>query len=101
MTDFGFPVGPLALLDEVGIDVGAKVAKVLHHAFGERMAPPAVDGPRDRGRPARPQERPRLLRATNGKKKRVDASVYALLPSGAARSGSSRARSRSGWCSRS
>jgi 3-hydroxyacyl-CoA dehydrogenase/enoyl-CoA hydratase/3-hydroxybutyryl-CoA epimerase len=27
-------------LDEVGIDVGAKVAKVLHEAFGARMAPP-------------------------------------------------------------
>src|SRR4029450_421038 len=40
MVDFGFPVGPITLLDEVGIDVGAKVAKILHHAFGERMAPP-------------------------------------------------------------
>lgn len=36
----GFPVGPLQLLDEVGIDVGAKVGAVLYDAFGPRMAPP-------------------------------------------------------------
>ncbi|HXF95364.1 MAG TPA: fatty acid oxidation complex subunit alpha FadJ [Gemmatimonadales bacterium] len=39
MVDFGFPVGPLTLLDEVGLDVAAKAAGVLHEAFGERMAP--------------------------------------------------------------
>lgn len=36
----GFPVGPLALLDEVGFAVAAKVAQVLVEAFGERMSPP-------------------------------------------------------------
>jgi len=36
----GFPVGPLALLDEVGIDVGTKVVKTLVDAFGSRVAPP-------------------------------------------------------------
>jgi len=36
----GFPVGPLALLDEVGIDVGTKVVKTLVEAFGSRVAPP-------------------------------------------------------------
>lgn len=36
----GFPLGPLALLDEVGIDVGSKVADTLKKAFGERLAPP-------------------------------------------------------------
>jgi 3-hydroxyacyl-CoA dehydrogenase/enoyl-CoA hydratase/3-hydroxybutyryl-CoA epimerase len=40
LVRFGFPVGPLTLLDEVGIDVGVKVGKILHEAFGERMAPP-------------------------------------------------------------
>ncbi|HVS66530.1 MAG TPA: fatty acid oxidation complex subunit alpha FadJ [Thermoanaerobaculia bacterium] len=39
LTGFGFPVGPLRLLDEVGIDVGGEIAAVLHEAFGERMAP--------------------------------------------------------------
>ena len=61
MTDFGFPVGPITLLDEVGIDVGAKVAKVLHDAFGERMAPPAsMARVIEDGRQG-PQEQARLL----------------------------------------
>jgi fatty acid oxidation complex alpha subunit len=38
MKEFGFPVGPVTLLDEVGIDVGAHVAKDLKAAFGERIA---------------------------------------------------------------
>jgi 3-hydroxyacyl-CoA dehydrogenase/enoyl-CoA hydratase/3-hydroxybutyryl-CoA epimerase len=37
--DLGFPVGPITLLDEVGIDVGGKVGLVLSEAFGLRMAP--------------------------------------------------------------
>ena len=79
MTGFGFPVGPVTLLDEVGIDVGAKVAKILHHAFGDRMAPPAAM--------ARVVEDGRLGRKNgrgfyrhDGKAKRPDESVYALLP---------------------
>jgi 3-hydroxyacyl-CoA dehydrogenase/enoyl-CoA hydratase/3-hydroxybutyryl-CoA epimerase len=40
MEQVGFPVGPFELLDEVGIDVAAKIATVLHDAYGDRMAPP-------------------------------------------------------------
>ncbi|HJK96562.1 MAG TPA: fatty acid oxidation complex subunit alpha FadJ [Polyangiaceae bacterium LLY-WYZ-14_1] len=41
LTQWGFPVGPIKLLDEVGIDVAAKVGGIVHAAFGDRMAPPA------------------------------------------------------------
>ncbi len=40
MTSWGMPMGPLRLADEVGLDVSAKVAKVLGEAFGERLAFP-------------------------------------------------------------
>ncbi len=29
LVEFGYPVGPVTLLDEVGIDVGAKVANIM------------------------------------------------------------------------
>ena len=40
LVAWGWPVGPLTLLDEVGIDVAAHVGPIMHEAFGERMAPP-------------------------------------------------------------
>lgn len=42
MTQFGFPVGPVTLLDEVGLDVAVKAGGVMAKAFGERMAPSGV-----------------------------------------------------------
>lgn len=44
LVKFGFPVGPMQLLDEVGIDVGAKISPILQGELGERFAaPPAFD----------------------------------------------------------
>ena len=37
ITNFGLPMGPFTLADEVGLDVGYKVASVLSEAYGERM----------------------------------------------------------------
>lgn len=34
---FGMPMGPIELADQVGIDVGYKVAHILQEAFGDRM----------------------------------------------------------------
>jgi len=35
--EFGMPMGPLRLLDEIGLDVAAKVSSILENAYGERM----------------------------------------------------------------
>jgi 3-hydroxyacyl-CoA dehydrogenase/enoyl-CoA hydratase/3-hydroxybutyryl-CoA epimerase len=44
LLDFGMPMGPLRLLDEVGFDVAGHAAAVLHDAFGARMIPaPALE----------------------------------------------------------
>jgi len=37
MLDWGMPMGPLRLADEVGLDVSAKVGHILHEAFGARL----------------------------------------------------------------
>lgn len=39
LLDFGMPMGPMELIDEVGVDVGEKVAHILHAGFGARMEP--------------------------------------------------------------
>lgn len=38
LVNFGFPVGPFKLLDEVGLDTGSKILPVMEAAFGERMS---------------------------------------------------------------
>ncbi len=37
--NFGMPMGPARLIDEVGIDVAVKVGKILHEGLGERAHP--------------------------------------------------------------
>ena len=38
LLSFGMPMGPLTLIDQVGVDIGEKVSRILHQAYGERMA---------------------------------------------------------------
>ncbi len=38
LTGFGMPMGPFQLADQVGIDVGYKVARILEEGYGIRMA---------------------------------------------------------------
>lgn len=37
--NFGMPMGPFRLIDEIGIDVGMKVGKILHDGLGPRLKP--------------------------------------------------------------
>ncbi len=42
IEEFGMPMGPLTLYDEVGIDVTHKVAGILHEAFGDKAVPSPI-----------------------------------------------------------
>lgn len=42
LAAWGMPMGPFALCDEIGLDVGWKVARNLAQAYGPRMAVPEV-----------------------------------------------------------
>ncbi len=44
MYQFGMPVGPLRLLDEIGFDVVGEVSQTMVSGFGERFAPAPVMG---------------------------------------------------------
>ena len=79
MKDWGFPVGPITLTDEVGIDVGAKVGKIMEKAFGERVkAPGSLDALITDGRKGRKNGKGFYL-YEDGKKGDVDESVYAIF----------------------
>jgi 3-hydroxyacyl-CoA dehydrogenase/enoyl-CoA hydratase/3-hydroxybutyryl-CoA epimerase len=79
MTDFGFPVGPVALLDEVGLDVAQKAGSVMHEAFGDRMKPSGVLA-RMLGATRLGRKNGRgFYKYNQGHKAGVDRSVYALL----------------------
>ncbi len=39
LVEFGFPVGPFRLLDEIGLDVSARVNTLLAEAYGPRIGP--------------------------------------------------------------
>lgn len=80
LVKFGFPVGPMKLLDEVGIDVGAKISPILVADLGERFkAPDAFDKLLADDRKGKKNNRG--LYDYTGKKpgKEVDSSVYKLI----------------------
>ncbi len=79
MTKFGFPVGPITLLDEVGLDVAQKAAVVLHEAFGPRLRPgESLARITADGRLGRKNGRG-FYRYEQGKKRGVDESVYEII----------------------
>ncbi|MCR9907074.1 fatty acid oxidation complex subunit alpha FadJ [Vibrio campbellii] len=78
LLDFGFPVGPITLLDEVGVDIGAKIMPILVNELGERFKGPDVfDTLLNDGRKGR--KTGKGFYTYKGKKKEVDKSVYKLL----------------------
>ncbi len=83
LVKFGFPVGPIQLLDEVGIDTGTKIIPVLEAAYGERFSAPAsvVNAILNDDRKGRKNERGFYLYPAKGRKskKQPDPSIYRLI----------------------
>jgi 3-hydroxyacyl-CoA dehydrogenase/enoyl-CoA hydratase/3-hydroxybutyryl-CoA epimerase len=84
MRRWGWPVGPITLLDEVGIDIAAHVGPIMVEAFGERMRPPpTMEKLVADNRKGRKNERGFYLYGAaakkKGKGKHVDTSVYRVL----------------------
>lgn len=87
LVDFGFPVGPITLVDEVGIDVAGKAGQVMAHAFGDRMSPSeSLRLVVESGRTGRKGKKGFYRYDEAGKKQGVDESAYELLPTGSRRS---------------
>jgi len=88
MLDFGMPMGPMALLDEVGLDVAEKAGKVMTASFPDRMIParslPLLTGD---GRLGKKNGRGMYI-WVSGKRTGPDPSVYKLLGLAQARPGS-------------
>ncbi len=86
MLDYGFPVGPVTLLDEVGLDVAGKSGAIMASAFGDRLQPSATLGKvLAAGRLGRKGKKGFYLYDESGKKGGVDESVYAVTPAGSKR----------------
>lgn len=78
MVAVGFPVGPLALIDDVGLDVAAKAADVLYAAFGDRLRPaPSISTLIGAGRLGR-KSGGGFYRYEKGKRARPDETARAL-----------------------
>ncbi len=78
LLNFGFPVGPITLLDEVGVDIGAKIIPTLVEELGVRFqAPDVFELLLNDGRKGRKSNKG--FYTYKGKKKQVDKEVYKLL----------------------
>ena len=77
---FGFPVGPMQLLDEVGIDVGSKIGPILHAELGDRFETPAAfDKLIADGRLGKKSNKGFYKSGKGVKGKQADESIYSLL----------------------
>ncbi|GAA3528005.1 fatty acid oxidation complex subunit alpha FadJ [Zobellella aerophila] len=80
LVDYGFPIGPISLLDEVGIDVAAKIAPVLARELGMRFqAPAAFTTLLDDKRYGKKNGRGFYRFGGKNKTRSVDEAVYRLL----------------------
>lgn len=88
LVEFGFPVGPITLLDEVGLDVAGRVGESLAEAYGARSTPSeSLRRVVESGRTGRKGRSGFYRYEAAGERTGVDASVYALFPHGGVEGG--------------
>lgn len=79
LLDFGMPMGPVRLLDEIGLDVARHAASTMFEAFGERMRPAPAMAALEKTKRLGKKSGSGFYSYENGKDKGVDESVYAEL----------------------
>lgn len=84
VREFGMPMGPFELMDEVGLDVCLKVLKIFQKSFGARIELAAcMEALGNSGRLGRKNGKGFYTYSEDGKRGAVDQTVYAALGLGA------------------
>ncbi|MFN7824882.1 MAG: 3-hydroxyacyl-CoA dehydrogenase NAD-binding domain-containing protein [Pseudobdellovibrionaceae bacterium] len=80
VKQFGMPMGPIALMDEVGLDVCVKVLKIFKKALGERVEIPMIfDKMEKSDRMGKKNLKGFYKYSPDGKRLEVDQAVYAEM----------------------
>jgi 3-hydroxyacyl-CoA dehydrogenase/enoyl-CoA hydratase/3-hydroxybutyryl-CoA epimerase len=80
VKEFGMPMGPFALMDEVGLDVCIKVLKIFKKSFGDRVEmAPCMDILEKSGRLGKKNGKGFYTYSETGKRLEVDETIYAAL----------------------
>ena len=83
-NEFGMPMGPFTLMDEIGIDVCIKVSKIFHQSLGDRiMIPEVMTKLGASGRLGKKNKKGFYTFDERGRPAGVDSTVYADLGLGA------------------
>jgi 3-hydroxyacyl-CoA dehydrogenase/enoyl-CoA hydratase/3-hydroxybutyryl-CoA epimerase len=79
LVGFGWPVGPINLIDEVGLDIGMHVLKTMENAWPDRFKTPAQFKPiADSGRLGRKNQKG-FYSYADGKREGVDSEIYSII----------------------
>ncbi len=79
--DFGMPMGPCHLMDEVGIDVSNKVGKILFEGLGNRFKPGELSGILlDKNLLGKKNQKGFYFYSNSGKKEEINPELSAILP---------------------
>jgi 3-hydroxyacyl-CoA dehydrogenase/enoyl-CoA hydratase/3-hydroxybutyryl-CoA epimerase len=80
LVQFGMPMGPIELVDEVGTDTAEKVSHIFHEAFGERSKPSEISTKLSGSkRLGKKNGKGFYVYAEGGKQKTLDPEIYGML----------------------